>query len=388
MLSFDSFLQASKVLLSLISFAMNVYILIVSLCVAINAANAELRPRELSRLTTPLSVGFLHHSRLVQKRQTLDDITDQDLIECSAASIESQCSSGLAQEAIDISLECGQADIARPISIACARNAAGTTCQEATLRITQEQLTMAAQCTGVVQTGTCPSACSEFLRTQSSTLGCCINTYINTTDSPLYQQYSNLVDYRLWNECNVPLPPAGCGNALPVNRPSNARNCTTTEYINRLVNYECTSNAGQQLVDALLQNTRCYPVARLQADACGRNDNGLFCAQAIGQDLLGSESTNSLVVSLITCGVSTSTCDPFCQGVIANASDVFGCCVNVYNNSDIGFEFPSLSYSYWDSCGVETPGFCTSTLSSSTAIKAFTWLVAAAMAFGLVIVRV
>ena len=254
-------------------------------------------------------------------------------------------------------------------------------------RITQEQLTMAAQCTGVVQTGTCPSACSEFLRTQRSNLGCCINTYVNTTDSPLYLQYSNLVDYRLWDVCNVDLPPADCGNALPVNRPSNARSCTTTEYVNRLVDYECTSSAGQQLVDALLQNTRCYPFARLQVDVCGRNDNGLFCGQAIGRDLLGSESTNPLVVSLINCGTLTSTCSTLCQDVITNANDAYGCCVNVYNNSDIGLQLPALSYSYWNSCGVETPGFCTSTLSSSTAIKAFTWLVAAAMAFGLVIVR-
>ena len=370
---------------------MKVYILIVSLCGAINAANAELHPRKLSRISTPLSVGvgLVHNSRHVQKRQTFADITDQDLIDCAAASIESQCSSGLAQETVDISLECGQDAIARSVSIACARNAAGTTCQEATTRITQEQLTMAAQCTGVVQTGTCPSACSEFLRTQRSNLGCCINTYVNTTDSPLYLQYRNLVDYRLWDVCNVDLPPDGCGNALPVNRPSNARNCTTTEYVNLLVDYECSSSAGQQFVDALLQNTRCYPIARLQVDACGRNANGQFCAQAIGQDLLSSESTDPLLVSLANCGTSTSTCTPFCQDVIANVNDAYGCCVNVYNNSDIGLQLPSLSNSYWDSCGVETPGFCTSTLSSSTAIKAFTWLVAAAMAFGLlVIVRV
>ena len=286
---------------------MKVYILIVSLCVAINAANAELRPRELSWITTPLPVGFLHHSRLVQKRQTVDDITDQDLIDCALASIDSQCSSGLIQEAIDISLECGQDASARVLSIACARNEAGTTCDEATTRITEEQLTMATQCTGVVQTGNCPLACSEFLRTQRNNLGCCINTYVNTTDNPLYLQYRNLVDYRLWDVCNVDLPPAGCGNALAVNRPSITRSCTTTEYVNRLVNYQCTSSAGQQLVDALLKNKRCYPIARLEADLCGRNENGLFCGQAIGLDLLSSTSTDPLLASLSTVLTPTTT---------------------------------------------------------------------------------
>ena len=348
--------------------------LLISLVSGISLQAGLLNPLQLSIGEV---ANFAH--RHVQKRQTLNDLTTEDVVNCTSATIEHQCSAGYAQGVIDIALRCRNETAARSTSISCARNEDGETCAVATLRLSSDstQSSNAAQCFGAVSSGFCPSACRSFLQTARSRLGCCINTYVNTTYSPVYNAYRNFVDYRLWNLCNVDLPPADCGNAPPLNTPVEVQTCTVEEYFTRLVNYECFPSVGQPLVDALLQNPRCRVYAVLTADLCESNSNGQFCAQAISLDSLISESTDPLLVSLANCGTSTSTCSTFCQDVVTNVNGTYGCCVNIYNNSDIGRQFPSLSYSYWNLCGVKTPGFCESTLSlsNSAVLISFAWSV-------------
>ena len=313
---------------------------------------------------------FIHHH--VQKRQTTNI---EDTIDCLSTAAEYQCSSGYTQKAIDIALSCRNETYARLASISCAaKREDGERCVVAALRLSSD-LVNGFQCSSAVSSGSCPSGCRSFLESARSKLGCCFNTYINTTDNPLYTipPYTDVVDYRLWNLCSVELPPAGCGNALALNPPADARTCTAGEFISRLVNYHCMQSVGQPLVDALLQNSKCNTYARTAAGSCALNPDGQYCAEIATMDAFTGAATDNYFTSLTTnCGSgSSSFCSSSCRNAVTNIKNAYGCCVNIYNDSvpNAGDQslFPSLSYSVWNSCGVETPGFCTATLSASAA---------------------
>ena len=204
-----------------------------------------------------------HH---VSKRQT--DLSTQDLLDCADIRVDYECGpSGYSQQLVDIALACRNGTYALEIANACARNENGYFCQSATSRFREEQSEDSALACSPAINGldSCPSPCRSFLESARSILGCCINTYINTTGSSLLYNY---YDYRLWNLCNVPLPAADCGNGLPINPPQDAQDCTPQELINRIANHACSPNVGQPLVDALLQNSKC---CSLQCQSgCGR----------------------------------------------------------------------------------------------------------------------
>lgn len=353
------------------------------LCCSLISSAISLKP--LHGLSGPVGevVGFAHHS--VLKRQTVSDLTTQDIIDCTSRAVEHQCSSDYAQGVANIALGCSNQTLASNTANACARSEGGQRCGVAFLQFVLDPSTNATTCDGAVASGVCPPTCRNFLESGRSRLGCCINTYINTTDSPLFVQYNTYVDYRLWNLCNVALPAADCGNSpVTLRPPSDAQTCNPTELFSRIVQFECMTSVGQPLVNALLSNRRCYVFAKLGVDYCASNANGQFCANVIGMDLLSSARSNPLLVSLTTNCVSKSTCSSSCRSTVTNIARTYGCCVNIYNNSDIGLQFPSLSYSVWNSCGVNSPGFCKSTLKStlsgSGTIQAFAWVTFVAIA--------
>ena len=331
-----------------------------------------------------LSIGeessFAHHH--VQKRQSFSNLTAQDEIDCAARIFEYWCSSGYAQRFVDISLSCRNETAARLNSRSCARNERGQACAAATrsFLVNQTQVANGRQCIGAVSSGSCPANCHSHLQTARSKLGCCINTYFNTTECPLYARYSYLADYRLWDLCNVDLPPADCGNALPLNPPVDAQTCTVEEYYARLANYQCMPNVTQPLFDAVLQNPVCRIYTEMFADVCETNANGKYCAEALGIDFISTLVTFSPLLQHLgrQCGTVNSTCTPSCQTALTVAKEAHGCCINVFNNSDIDLHFPFLSYGVWSLCEVETPGFCS--INSSRATKTvYVWIIAAAV---------
>ena len=334
-----------------------------------------------------LSVGQvtdLTYHRLV-KRQTPSSQDTQDLIDCSTIILDYQCgSSGYAQGIANIAQGCGNDSYARNVASACARNENGFLCGTATLRLSLDESLVAGvgECDSAVALGSCPAACRRFLQYASTILGCCINTYINNTDSTVLSVNSTYVDYRLWNLCNVPLPADDCGNALPLNPPPDAQDqCTTQEFITRVINYECMASVSQPLVDTLLQSSRCYEFARAAVDSCSVNANGEYCAIVIGSDAItSSDSSELLLESLLTsCDSSSSTsCSSSCRSAVTTIANGYGCCVSVLN--DTISKIPQLSYSVWNSCGLETPGVCaTSTLSSAATMKTFAWMITIAI---------
>ncbi len=339
----------------------------------------------LSGATAPqLSVGrvadLTHH---ITKRQAIP--TAQDVADCTAAIVDYQCgSSGYAQQIANIALGCRNETYARNAANTCARSENGAFCGTATIRFILDQSQTVDGCTGAVSSGSCPSSCRSFLQSARSTLGCCINTYINTTVSPLLGLLSTYVDYRLWSLCNVDLPPADCGNGLPLNPPQDAQDCTLQEFATRSANYECMASVGQPLVDTLLQNSKCYIYARSLVEVCRVDENNQYCGAILGSSAINSgTSSNPLFTSLVSnCASSSSSfCSSSCRSAATNIENSYGCCVNAFNISIGGAQVPQLSYGLWNRCGVDSPGFCTaSTLSGAATMKAFAWMIAVATA--------
>ena len=331
-----------------------------------------------------LSLGKVADLTRHLKRQTTP--STQDLLDCGIAAVDYQCgSSGYLQGIVDIALGCGNDSLARNVANGCSISEGGGFCVTEFIRLTSDESLAAgaASCSAAASSGSCPSSCSSFLESVSSRLGCCINTYVNTTESGLLEFYGEFVDYGLWRLCNVPLPASDCGNGLPLNPPQDAQQCTFQQLVTRVANYECMPSVGQPLINTLQQNSRCSDIAKQYVDECSVNDNNEFCFEVIGSDIFSDVSSNSLYFSLVAnCSTSSSAfCSSSCQSAINDINDSYGCCVSVFN--DTAFGAPELSYGVWNRCGVQTPGVCTDstlTLSGAATVQGFAWMIAVAMA--------
>ena len=301
----------------------------------------------------------------IAKRQTVYDINTQDVVDCVSKTIEYQCgSSGYSQKVVDIATDCKNDSYARNTANTCARNDKGETCGAVALKFLSGQ-TNAESCLGSVANEFCSSECREFLQSAKDSLGCCLNAYVNKTDYPLFREYREQVDHRLWDLCEVDLPEEECKDSgIKVEFLNDVKSCTSQEILTNFVRYECSADIGQSLVDNLMKNDRCYIFSAVMVDACSSNENGRYCAEIIGTDLMNTFGTDPYVIALNSdCGARDpdSGCNPACKESINAIKKVYGCCVNVYNDSSIGLQLGALSYSVWNECEIESPGFCQQT---------------------------
>ena len=208
-------------------------------------------------------------------------------------------------------------------------------------------------------------------------------SYVNGT---LYRSTSS-VGYRLWQLCGVSLPPADCGNGLVFDPPAKVSSCTQEEDFNlKYKDNMCLPSRGQPYINALL-DSRCrgtlIPSAEYLVNLCSMNANGFTCGFNAAGD--GTDISTSILDS--TCASSNISCNSSCRMALMNAKNNRGCCVNFHNTTASGTVPLSLSYNVWQSCGVETPGFCESPLSlqvvgdaSSVAKAGVSWMIIAGLA--------
>ena len=299
----------------------------------------------------------------IAKRQTVYDISTQDVVDCVSRTIEYQCgsASGYSQRVVDIATGCRNDSYARNTANTCARNDKGETCGAVTLKFLSGQ-TNAGSCLRSIYSGTCSSSCRDFLQSAKDSLGCCFNAYFNQTDYPLFEQYREHVDPRLWDLCKVDPPKEECKDSgIKVEFSKEVKSCTSQEILTNFVQYECSAKVGQPLVDNLMVNDRCYIFSAVMVDACSSNGKGQYCAETIGTDLMNTFGTDPYVIALNSdCGSRDpdSGCSAACKQSMIAIKQAYGCCVNVYNDSSIGLQLGALSYNVWKNCEVESPGFC------------------------------
>ena len=313
------------------------------------------------------------HSKqhLLTKRQDLG--TPEDEAYCIARITDADCSTGSRQAVIDARLTCGMVRIEEATRLAngCARNERGQYCSSALTLFNvngNEMKNIEGNCSGVLVSNFCPTACRILLEDFRGRLGCCVNTLVNNSRTV---SVPASVDYRVWNICDVPLPAADCEDRpVTVNPPDNEQQCIGRQYFHmKYTQNLCLPERGQPYINAIVLDRRCndtsfFISAEYVTNLCSMDDSGRICGLTYGVDTdVDLDTLNSV------CATSNISCTSGCRDDIRNAKELRGCCLNWINFSSYPTE-TALSYGVWKSCGIETPGFCESPLSlSGTAVK-------------------
>lgn len=253
----------------------------------------------------------------------------------------------------DIEIEQAQRD-----ANACARNERGVYCSSALALFSlggirhDDIVGNCSQTEVVITSNSCPLACQTLLEDFRRQLGCCINVYINGSFS-----YDNVVDYRLWNLCDVPLPAENCDNSPTINRPVDVQACTYEEFLNKQFSQNiCLPQQGKPYINAIVSTSRCnrstylYYLAKLFVDICSVDTNKHPCGAKSGnlKNIIDASIIDDINSNCATSYQSNATCTLNCSNSIGNAKNVYGCCLNtVWLNSSISSEsllIPGLSY--------------------------------------------
>ena len=167
----------------------------------------------------------------VVKRQTSAP-TPEDRAICDAKLKDASCTSGIEQGFADAALSCNHSTIeeAQKAANACTKGEGGQFCGSLLELYRIRESYIGGNCSSVLSLNSCPSNCHSLLEDFRNTLGCCINAYVNGTG--LYSGATSL-NYHVWNMCDVPLPPAACGNGPTINPPGIVQNCTNEDIFNK-----------------------------------------------------------------------------------------------------------------------------------------------------------
>ena len=283
------------------------------------------------------------------------------------------------QGLVDIALQCGPDYIslyAETQAAQCSSTEDGVPCFGAFEGL---NLTTSAQACASLQLGddaaSCSSACSDFLQQLRTSGGCCVETVWQTGFSQLVLGFDIQIAFDV---CNVDNP-AACISPISVVVPSTSETCTFSEFWSRLVEYGCSESVGQPYVDNIVNTDPvCTPIARHYASSCGRA-NDRFCLDILQGVFPIADSTQPAFVNPHLSNV-TSACDyssiasdgecpAACSSALEIAIEEFGCCINMFNNTDTQVLLPHINSDVMTICGVESPGVCESVLTVSGADK-------------------
>ena len=302
----------------------------------------------------------------VVKRQT-SALTPEESAICSAQLADVLCTVGIQQSTVELGLSCStysSIEAAQRDANLCAKGEGGQFCGSLWELYRLRSSYIERICSRVVTTNSCPSNCSSILEYFRSTLGCCINAYVNGTG--LFSG-ATAIDYRVWNLCNVPLPPAACGNGPTINPPANVRNCTAEDYFNKFYaeNY-CLPERRQAYTD-VLESSVCgsgdSETASIVEDACSVDTNGVPCGT------LYYRSSEDLARLDSACANSSVSCTSNCKDGIIAAKNRNGCCFRSFwfNTSSSTAVLPPsyLSSSVLQSCDIDLPEACEGLIGSA-----------------------
>ena len=320
----------------------------------------------------PGATSFFQQST-TKKREVLKSPQGSS-VDCTSSVVDYICSSNWAPRVLNEFATCGLREFhTNQASIdarrTCAVNGNGDFCESAFAQYDQDGMRLMdiqSNCSTVLDSSSgCPSDCRTLLEQFKAELGCCINTFINGT---LYARSSPAaVDYRVWNSCNISLPADGCENGLIIENFARFHRCSDAEFYHRVYRQNlCQPNVGQPYVSFLLNNSSCYDLlteAQDVVNSCSLSETGFPC------ELFSEREVDSLD-SICEQSAVTGNCSMECRDRLVELNNSLGCCVNYYNRT-VDSSPLGLSYSLWKSCGVESPGFCNSTLKLSveTAVK-------------------
>ena len=290
--------------------------------------------------------GTNQHS--INRRQTANENR------CTEALLEYQCTSGYGAVLVNISATCGNNKQARGFAAACARNENNQYCPLVAINTPDIPTT----CTFF---GNCPSSCRNYLQSLRSTLGCCINSLLNFTDST--PEIREIFSYSVWSRCGVETVLGSCNNGLDFTPIFENKVCSDDDLHQAIATAECSPPYSVGIENALRNEGVCGQILRFEQDACTVNSNGNLCAGEARDDLVAlSEAGTASIIPLINncASATTSFCPSSCRSALLNFRSDLGCCADtIYGNpnSPNGVVIPAA---LWDVCNVDNPGLCKS----------------------------
>ena len=185
---------------------------------------------QLLQKSTPVKYNMARYARdqpTLQQHRVAKRQTNDERAMCDVQLSEVLCTTGIQQGLVEADLSCGYKNVeeAQREANLCAKSEDGQFCGSLLELNRIRESYIEGNCSGVLDQNPCP--CQSLLEDFRSTLGCCINAYFNGTG--VYYSGMTSLNYRVWNLCNVPLPPAACGNGPTINPPRNVQNCTSED---------------------------------------------------------------------------------------------------------------------------------------------------------------
>ena len=336
----------------------------------------------------PLTIDLIP-DEILRHQATINEMSGAS---CLSAHNDALCESGFMQHEVDFELRfrclSGQ-DMknVRSHYSQCAKSENGAFCGSLSTSDVEESL-LKSRCSGVLSSNSCNPACTSLLKYMKSKLGCCINEHSRQFNDTKHEIYN----HHLWSLCGVQLPPTTCKHhGLTFNKRETCRK-NPYELMSQYYSSLCANNGpGQALISSLRENRRCSTInlnshfVKSITRKCLVNSKGEDCLPQLNKYAIALYERNNLsytnfgilalpieLISSHFCHIETNkdtdVCTLGCKNKLEEARNTLGCCLNYYNDSTSDrFDRRPLANGLWKSCGLETPGFCDSTLTLSGA---------------------
>jgi hypothetical protein len=355
--------------------------------------SAQLSFQESTPVTLKIASDQPTLKHRVIKRQNSEESTptpEDYIATCDALVNDVLCTVGIWQGLVEAALSCNGAyrsiEEAQKEANRCAKGESGQFCGSLLDLHAIRVRYIEGNCSRVLALNFCPSNCRSLLEDFRSTLGCCVTAYVNDTNRLSSGFYSASLNYRVWNLCNVPLPPAACENIPTINPPDNVQNCTDEDIFNKYYAENlCLPERLQPYIDAASICADTNPTTI--KDSCSADTSGVPCGTLYYQSLKDLARLDS------ACSTSSVSCTSNCKDGIIAAKNRYGCCFeSVWFNMSVTGIGTSLSPSYLSpsvlqSCDIDLPGTCEGIIGSAASImkeKYFTLIVTGLMCLQLI----
>jgi hypothetical protein len=152
-----------------------------------------------------------------------------------------------------------------------------------------------------------------------------------------------------------------CEDELRLKAPATEPKCSV-----RIAQDLLCSNIGQAYINGLLEDSRCSQInlnmAKEFVRLCSVRADGALCSQ---------DDFDIFPICNMEINNTSAVCTPMCRDTLEEVRSTEGCCINIFNHSDSAETEtpPALDYRLWESCRVETPGFCESKLTLDVTIS-------------------
>ena len=210
------------------------------------------------------------------------------------------------------------------------------------------------ECFEELSLNNCSTECRSALKEFSKRFDCCIHsTSISTSDD-----YAVVLAPKLWSSCGVERPEP-CADTPHYPEPREGVTCSYLCAVTQYLALDCKYLVSKQV--QVYRECGDDDNALESGQRCGFNDKGEFCTFSNIQ----IDQNNYLLSIYNKCYrffTNNGTCRRECQEALLEFKNLYGCCVNRFNETDPFFDSDIgvlvTRSDLWMACDVESPGYC------------------------------